>query len=157
MTAHRTATLPTILVVDDFADGRELLVEYLTYRGFTVHSAADAEQAITAAQTIRPNIVLMDLNMPGLMDGCGAANVLKADSQTRDIVVIAVTARTSQQEVHAARKAGCDAVICKPFDITALGDALPRVLTDGVAALDVPGLSLNAQRWPSGRLGSVES
>lgn len=143
--------LPSVLVVDDFADGRELLVEYLTYRGFAVHAAADAAETIAIAGVTHPDIVLLDLSLPGEQDGCAAARVLKADPHTRDIIVLAVTARTSTPELDAARTAGCDAVICKPFDIKALADALPELLTHGVAALDVPGLSLSAQRWPSGR------
>jgi len=154
---RRPASLPSVLVVDDFLDGRELLVEYLTYRGFTVHSAANGEQAIDIARGLQPDIVLMDLSMPGPLDGWHAARILKADSQTRQTVVVAVTARTLTADIDAARAAGCDAVICKPFDITALADALPRVLAHGVKALDVPGLSLKEHRWPSGRRDAAQS
>jgi len=51
-----------------------------------------------------------------------------------------------KSETEAARLAGCDGIICKPFDITTLGNALPRVLTHGAKALDVPGLSLTVRR-----------
>jgi two-component system cell cycle response regulator DivK len=132
--------LPSVLVVDDFADGRELVAEYLTFRGFTVHTATSGEQAIQLAHDVLPDIVLMDLAMPGV-NGWQAARSLKADSRTQQIIVIAVTAHALKPETDAAKAAGCDGVICKPFDITALGDALAHVLTRGTKALDVPGLS----------------
>jgi len=79
---RRAPRLPSVLVADDFADGRELLAEYLTFRGFTVHTAADGEQAIQIARSVRPDIVLMDLSMPGI-DGWQAARTLKDDPRTK--------------------------------------------------------------------------
>ena len=132
-----------ILVVDDFPDGRELVAEYLTFRGFTVHVARDGAGAIDMARKVNPDIVLMDLSMPGI-DGWQATRVLKGDPRTHGMTVIAVTAHALRRETDAARAAGCDGVISKPFDLAALADALPRVLKQGVKALDVPGLSLTA-------------
>ena len=143
--SRRAPRLPSVLVADDFSDGRELLAEYLTFRGFTVHTAADGEQALQIARSVRPDIVLMDLSMPGI-DGWQAARTLKDDPETKDIIVLAVTAHAMKLETEAARLAGCDGIICKPFDITMLGDALPRVLTHGAKALDMPGLSLTVRR-----------
>ena len=138
---HRPARLPVILVVDDFQDGRELVAEYLAFRGFTVHTAEDGAEAIEVADAVRPDVVLLDLSMPGI-DGWQAARILKSNPGTRKMIVVAVTAHALARETQAARDAGCDGVICKPFDLTALGNALPRLLTQGVKALDVPGLSL---------------
>jgi CheY-like chemotaxis protein len=132
-----------ILVVDDFPDGRELLAEYLTFRGFTVHIACNGAEAIEIARTVTPQIVLMDLSMPGI-DGWQAARVLKTDPRTHGITIIAVTAHALQKETDAARDAGCDGVISKPFDLATLADTLPLVLKHGATALDVPGLSLTA-------------
>jgi two-component system, cell cycle response regulator DivK len=129
-----------VLVVDDFPDGRDLVSEYLSFRGFNVHSAADGAQAIEIARAARPDIVLMDLSMPGI-DGWEAARLLKADARTRGIIVIALTAHALKRETDAARAAGCDGVICKPFDLAALAGALPRLMAEGAKALDVPGLS----------------
>jgi CheY-like chemotaxis protein len=83
--------------------------------------------------------------MPGI-DGWQAARLLKNDPETQAITVIAVTAHALKPERDAARDAGCDGVICKPFDLTTLADALPRVLKQGATALDVPGLSTTAIR-----------
>jgi len=144
-----------VLVVDDFADGRELVAEYLAFRGFVVHVACDGAEAIVIARKVRPDIVLMDLSMPGI-DGWQAARALKNDPATQAIIVIAVTAHALKPETDAAREAGCDGVICKPFDLATLADALPRVLKHGAAALDVLGLSLNPTRHPKARGGAPE-
>jgi two-component system cell cycle response regulator DivK len=144
MRSRRTASV-RVLVVDDFPDGRELVAEYLAFRGFEVHVACDGAEAITVARKVRPSIVLMDLSMPGI-DGWQAARILKSDPNTRTIVVIAVTAHALKKETDAAKAAGCDGVISKPFDLTALADALPRVLRRGASALEVPGLSVTPIR-----------
>jgi CheY-like chemotaxis protein len=145
-----------VLVVDDFPDGRELLVEYLTFRGFVTHVACDAAEAIEIARKVRPEIVLMDLRMPGV-DGWQATRILKNDPATQGIAVIAVTAHAVTVEVDAARDAGCDGVICKPFDLATLADALPRVLKKGAAALDVLGLSPTPRRRAKARRRAAKS
>jgi CheY-like chemotaxis protein len=132
-----------VLVVDDFSDGRELVAEYLTFRGFCVDVARDGAEAIEIARRVQPDFVLMDLSMPGV-NGWQATRALKDDVSTQGIIVIALTAHTFEPEMNAARAAGCDAVVCKPFDLATLADALPRVLQHGTAVLDVPGLSLSA-------------
>ena len=67
-----------VLVVDDFPDGRELVAEYLTFKGFAVLIASTGAEAIEIARRVKPQIVLMDLSMPGL-DGWDATRILKAD------------------------------------------------------------------------------
>jgi CheY-like chemotaxis protein len=156
MALRSRSHLLTVLVVDDFTDGRELVAEYLAFRGFVVHVACNGAEAIAIARKVRPAIVLMDLSMPGV-DGWQAARTLKNDPATRAITVIAVTAHALKPETDAAREAGCDGVICKPFDLATLADALPRVLKHGATALDVPGLSLTPTRHPKNRRGAPES
>jgi CheY-like chemotaxis protein len=131
----------SILVVDDYPDGLELVTEYLTFRDFTVHGATSGEEAIAIARKVKPDIVLMDLSMPGI-NGWQAARILKDDPDTRGICVIAVTAHAMKPQRDAALGAGCDGVILKPFDLATLADALPHLLEDCAKALDVPGLSL---------------
>jgi CheY-like chemotaxis protein len=84
-----------------------------------VSEATNGADAIKSASDASPEIVLMDLTMPGI-DGWQAARALKSDPRTRGITVIAVTAHALQPETDAARAAGCDGVICKPFDLGAL-------------------------------------
>jgi len=130
-----------VLVVEDFADNRDLLTEYLTFRGFAVTAAADGESALRSVREQRPDVILMDLRMPGL-DGWQATRRLKADPATATVPVVAVTAHALRPEVESARDAGCDAVVAKPFDISALGDALETFKTDGLGVFERPGLAL---------------
>jgi two-component system cell cycle response regulator DivK len=130
-----------VLVVEDFADNRDLLTEYLTFRGFAVTAAADGATAIAMARRDLPDVILMDLRMPGL-DGWEATRQLKADPETANVPVVAVTAHALRPEFESARDAGCDAVVAKPFDIAALADALGSFKTRGLTVFDRPGLSL---------------
>jgi two-component system, cell cycle response regulator DivK len=119
---------PSVLVVDDFVDGREMVAEYLAFRGFEVTEARDGVEAIELARRLQPEIVLMDLRMPG-MDGWEATRRLKRDPQTRHIRVVALTAHALTPEINAARKAGCDEVVAKPCDIGLLADSLIKLST----------------------------
>jgi two-component system, cell cycle response regulator DivK len=134
---------PSVLVVDDSSDGREMLTEYLAFCGFHVAAAQDGTEAIEVARRLQPNVILMDLSMP-VVDGWEATRRLKADPLTKDIIVIVVTAHAFPPEQNAARSAGCDAVIIKPYDLTVLGDALAKLASKGLAAFDAKGLAVKA-------------
>ena len=125
----------SILVVDDSPDGREMLAEYLAFRGFHVTTAANGEEAIDIARRVHPDVTLMDLSLPGI-DGWEATRRLKADPLTKHTIVVAVSGHAFSPERMLARDAGCDGFIVKPYDIAVLGDALERVMAKGVAALD---------------------
>jgi CheY-like chemotaxis protein len=102
-----------VLVVDDYADGREVFVETLRHTGFRVDEAADGSEALAKAFADPPDVVLMDLSLP-VMDGWEATRRLKADPRTRATRVIAVTAHALEAYAHQAREAGADAVVIKP-------------------------------------------
>jgi two-component system cell cycle response regulator DivK len=138
---------PQILVVDDYPDGREMVAEYLTYHGFPIREARDGQEAIELAVSWKPSVILMDLQMPG-MDGWEVTRRLKADPNTKDILVVALTAHALKREVQAARAAGCDAVVPKPYALSLLADALLRTPEVGPAAFDVPGLGASAPAAP---------
>jgi two-component system cell cycle response regulator DivK len=120
----------TVLIVDDSPDGREMLAEYLTFRGFEVIEAMNGEEALTLARNRRPAVILMDLQMPGI-GGWEATRQLKADPATKDIIVIAVTAHALTPDEAIARHAGCDGFIAKPYEISAVGDTVRDVLQRG--------------------------
>jgi CheY-like chemotaxis protein len=132
----------SILVVDDFVDGREMVAEYLQFRGFTVLQAHGGAEAVEVARRSLPRIVLMDLSMPGV-DGWEATRQLKSDAQTRRAMVIALTAHALHGDEQVALDAGCDGFIAKPFDLARLADALDRLMTEGRRAL--PGLAKVSQ------------
>ena len=104
---------PLILVVDDFADNREMYTQYLTYAGFRVAEAEDGYQALDAAFSQLPDLIVMDLSLPGL-DGWEATRRLKADQRTRHIPVVALTGHALEGHSKGAKDAGCDSFITKP-------------------------------------------
>jgi two-component system cell cycle response regulator DivK len=104
---------PLVLVVDDYRDARELYVETLLVAGFRVAEAADGHEAVMQARALLPQVVLMDLSLPG-KDGWQATRELKDDPATRHIPVIALTGHSHAAAQAAAAAAGCDAFITKP-------------------------------------------
>jgi len=135
--------MPRILVVDDDIELCEMVAEYLTYHGFPVCEAREGHEAIELAASWKPRVILMDLQMPGL-DGWEVTRRLKADPATKEIVIVALTAHALRREVQAARAAGCDAVVSKPYVLSLLADALLRTVELGPAAFDVPELGVSA-------------
>lgn len=104
---------PLILVVEDFLDAREMYCEYLVYQGFRAAGAADGAAAIQAARELRPDLILMDLALPGI-DGWDAAKILKSEPETSPIPIIALTGHAMREHEQRARGAGCDAFLTKP-------------------------------------------
>ncbi len=107
------ASAPLVLVVDDFKDGRDIVVETLEFSGLRAAEAADGHEALAKCKALRPNLVLMDLSLPG-MDGWEVTRQLKKDPATRGIKVIALTAHAQVDALDRARQAGADGVITKP-------------------------------------------
>ena len=102
-----------VLVVDDFADNREMYSEYLSFCGYDVIEAKNGKEAIEAAQARSPDIIIMDLSLP-VMDGWEATRRLKADDRTRNIPVVALTGHALAGHSQGAREAGCDSFLSKP-------------------------------------------
>src|SRR5687767_15823640 len=104
---------PLILVVDDYEDAREMYAEYLRFTGFRVAEARNGNEAIEQAFALMPDLILMDLSLPGL-DGWEATRQLKADARTRHIPVAALTGHALAGASEGAKKAGCDSFVTKP-------------------------------------------
>jgi CheY-like chemotaxis protein len=104
---------PLILIVEDFDDAREMYRDYLEFAAFRVETARDGHEAIEKARRLRPDLVLMDLSLPGI-DGWEATRLLKSDPATKDILVVALSAHALATEGERARMAGCDGFIAKP-------------------------------------------
>lgn len=103
-----------ILVVEDNVSNMALAVFLLQSAGHTVLTAVDAEAGLTLAREDHPDLILMDIQLPG-MDGLEATQVLKADAATRAIPVIALTALAMKGDEERIRAAGCDGYIAKPL------------------------------------------
>ncbi|MEP7119574.1 MAG: response regulator [Byssovorax sp.] len=117
----------TILIVDDNPVNLKLLRITLAVAGYDVHTAVDAEQAISLLVSLRPRLILMDIQLPG-MDGLELTRRLKADPVTRDAVVLAVTAYAMKGDEERALAAGCDGYVTKPLDTRALAPTVARHL-----------------------------
>jgi two-component system, cell cycle response regulator DivK len=103
-----------ILVAEDQEDNRQILRDLLGNAGYEMIEAEDGEQALAQAAKHRPDLILMDIQLP-LMDGYEATRRLKADPALRAIPVIVVTSYALSGDEAKARAAGCDAYVAKPY------------------------------------------
>jgi len=104
-----------ILIVDDNQANLKLARVVLSLEGYEVSTALSAEDALTVLETFKPDIILMDVQLPGI-DGLQLTRQLKADPNRRDIIVLAVTAYAMKGDMEKALAAGCDGYVSKPFD-----------------------------------------
>jgi two-component system cell cycle response regulator DivK len=106
--------MATVLVVEDNPANMTLAVFLLQSAGHAVLSATDAEAGLALARAEHPNLILMDIQLPG-MDGLEATALLKSDAATKDIPVVALTALAMKGDEARIRAAGCDGYIAKPL------------------------------------------
>jgi len=104
-----------ILIVDDNPTNLKLASQVLEVEGCTVEQAADAEQAQEMLQHMTPDLILMDIALPG-MDGLTLTRKLKTDEKLRHVPVVAMTAFAMKGDDRKALDAGCDGYITKPID-----------------------------------------
>lgn len=104
---------PTILVVDDHPENRDLMMKLLTSVGFRVRSAENGEAAIRIWQEWKPRLILMDLHMP-IMDGLQAIGIIKAHPRGKDTIIVALTASALDYDGRAATHTGADDYLAKP-------------------------------------------
>jgi two-component system, cell cycle response regulator DivK len=109
--------MATVLIVEDNAANMALATFLLRSAGHTVLTAIDAEAGLTVARREQPQLILMDIQLPG-MDGLTATVLLKGDDLTRGIPVIALTALAMKGDEERIRAAGCDGYIAKPLAYT---------------------------------------
>ena len=115
-----------VLIVDDHFDNRAIYRSLLVHLGYEVVEAVDGDEAIAIARSRQPDAILMDMSLSG-RDGWSATRVLKSDSGTARIPVIALTAHATEGDRQRALSAGCDAYVAKP--------ATPRVVAEEVGRL----------------------
>ena len=121
---------PRVLIVDDNAVNIELASHVLNADGFTVVSATDADDAALLATAFRPDLILMDTQMPDV-DGLELTQKLKADPATRHIMIVAFTACAMKGDAARLRAAGCDGHIAKPIDVTTFAATVRSRLSGG--------------------------
>jgi two-component system, cell cycle response regulator DivK len=116
-----------ILVVEDNASNMTLVTFMLEAGGHTVLGAIDAEAGLTMARAEQPDLILMDIQLPG-MDGLQATALLKRDEATRAIPVVALTALAMKGDEERILEAGCDGYIAKPMAYQVVLDAVASFL-----------------------------
>jgi CheY-like chemotaxis protein len=116
-----------LLLVDDYRDALDMWAVYLRARGFDISTATDGPSAVRVATETLPDLIVMDLVLPGF-NGCEAARQLRASPETARIPILATTGNTHPVELERARHAGFAAIMIKPCDPTGLVGEIERVL-----------------------------
>ena len=122
--------MPKILLVEDNEASRDALARRLERRNCEVVLAGDGHEAVALAREVQPDLILMDLGMPG-MDGWDATAHLKADPDTRHIPIIVLSARAMPNDRHQALAAGGDDFDSKPVQFDRLLEKIETLLTIG--------------------------
>jgi len=117
-----------VLLVEDNEMNRDMLSRRLARKGFEVLLAADGEEALEVTWRERPDLVLMDMNLP-VKDGWTTVRAIREDPQLRDIPVIALTAHAMSDDRQKALDAGCDDYETKPLDFARLLGKMEALLS----------------------------
>lgn len=117
-----------ILVVDDAADNLAMISLALQQQGYKVVTAANGEDAVTVAAQTRPNLILMDINLPEL-DGLGATRRILENETLRDVPIVVVTAFGTEGFQRAAYDVGASGYLTKPIDLDRMNILIARLLS----------------------------
>ncbi len=124
--------MPRVLIVEDDELNRDSLRRLLRRRGYDILLAVDGEEALTGAAAERPDVILMDMRLPGI-DGWEATRRLKGDPATRAIPIIALTAHAMAGDRDEALAAGCDDHDTKPIDLDRLLEKIRALVAEAPA------------------------
>ena len=116
-----------ILLVDDYPDALEIWGLYLRAQGYAVETAEDGLAAVTQAHKLLPDIIVLDLELPGIT-GFEAATRLRHSKQTRRIPLIAATGYSDAKQLNRARECGFDSIVVKPCEPARLVAEIERLL-----------------------------
>lgn len=119
----------TILIVDDETRNRKLAKDLLEVFGYMVIEAENGKQGVEMAKTHKPDLILMDIMMP-VMDGTEATLILKADSTTQKIPILAVSSMAMKGDQEKIIGYGCDGYLSKPFNIHELKEQIAELLSN---------------------------
>lgn len=119
---------PTILIVDDFDDTRLLLRTWLEKKGYRVFEAENGNEAVTEAEIRRPDLIIMDVEMPEL-DGLSATRKIRALKDFQGVPIVAVSAYGADQYREHALKAGCNEYVSTPFEPDELEKLIRSLIT----------------------------
>jgi CheY-like chemotaxis protein len=120
-------SMKKILIVEDQIEVRELIEVTLEIGDYQILSAENGRQALELAQAEHPDIILLDIMMPGSVDGLEVCRRLKADPATADITIVMLSAKGQEVDIEAGRQAGADAYFAKPFSPIALIEKIEAI------------------------------
>ena len=121
--------MPKILLVEDNEMNRDMLSRRLQRRGYSVVIAQDGEQGLSLARSEAPDLILMDISLP-VMDGWQVTKLLKSNTNTSHIPVIALTAHAMVSDRQKAFETGCDDYDTKPVEISRLSEKIENLLVE---------------------------
>ncbi len=117
-----------ILIVEDEQKNLKLIRDLLQKFGYTTIEATDGKQGVELAKTRRPDLILMDVQMP-VMDGLEATRILKADATTKNIPIVVLTSYAMKGDKERILEAGCNEYLSKPIDIRELLKTVAKYLS----------------------------
>jgi len=123
-----------ILIVEDQADIRKLIRMTLEFGDFEIQEAVDGESGLAAAASFKPTVMLLDVMMPGQLDGYQVCQRIKQDPQLRTIQVVLLTARGQVSDIESGQKAGANAYLVKPFSPLELIDRVEAMVAEQAAS-----------------------
>lgn len=120
-----------VLIVEDQADIRKLIRMTLEFEDYEIHEANDGVSGLRAARSLKPDLMLLDVMMPGELDGLQVCHQLKRDPENAHIRVVLLTARGQARDRDVGRDAGADEYLVKPFSPLQLIETIERLLVAG--------------------------
>jgi CheY-like chemotaxis protein len=119
--------LAKVLMVEDHADIRTLIRMTLDFEGHDIHEAVDGESGLAAVRALHPDVLLLDIMMPGELDGYDVCRALRADPAFADLPIVLLTARGQATDLAMGEAAGATAYMIKPFNPDDLIDTVARL------------------------------
>ncbi len=116
-----------VLMVEDHADIRTLIRMTLDFEGHDIHEAVDGESGLAAVRALHPDVLLLDIMMPGELDGYDVCRALRADPAFADLPIVLLTARGQATDLAMGEAAGATAYMIKPFNPDDLIDTVARL------------------------------
>ena len=129
VTYPATAMSKRILIIEDHADIRRLIRMTLEFENHETHETANADEGLQAVRRLRPDMLLLDIMMPGSMDGLALCRLVKSDPSLGKPWVVLLTARGQSQDIEAGMNAGADAYLLKPFSPLTLIETIDNLFT----------------------------
>jgi CheY-like chemotaxis protein len=126
--ARKEPFMKRVLIVEDQPNIRKLIRMTLEFEDHEIHEATDGASGLRVARSIRPDLMLLDVMMPGELDGLQVCHRIKRDPATADIRVVLLTARGQAGDREVGRAAGADEYLVKPFSPLQLIDTIERLL-----------------------------